>query len=98
MHGGVCCKRLEGAQFVKGGDHIMRGETDAREGVGEQNKPSDSGKTRGESCWCGRRGERGDIRGETTDPFAPGALALTTLYKRPYRLASVSPEIISNPA
>jgi hypothetical protein len=72
----------------------MRGETYAREGVGEQNKPIDSGKTLGESCWCGRRGERGDIRGETTAPFAPGALVLNTLYKLLYRLAYVSPEII----
>ncbi len=76
------------------GDHSMRGETDAREGVGEQNKPIDSGKTRRSSRAGAREEERGDIRGEPTDPFAPGALALNTRSKRPYRLASVSPERI----
>ena len=48
---------------------MIRGETYAREGVEKQNKPIDSGKTRCESCLCGRRGERGDARGEGTGPF-----------------------------
>ena len=62
--------------------------------VGEQNKPSDSGKTRKSSCAGAAEEERGDIHGETADPFAPGALVLNTLYKRLYRFASVSSERI----
>jgi catechol 2,3-dioxygenase-like lactoylglutathione lyase family enzyme len=38
----------------------------ALEGVEEQNKPIDSGETLCESCLCGRRSKRGDIRGEAT--------------------------------
>lgn len=38
--------------MATGGDHIIRGETYAREGVEEQNKPIDSGKTRMSSRVC----------------------------------------------
>lgn len=76
------------------GNHLIRGETDTREGVGEQNKPSDSGKTRRSSRAGAAEEEKGDIHGETTDPFAPGALVLNTLYEQLYRFESVSSEIL----